>query len=1104
MFGCSLKRFRMRRQIQRPAPLKRRRSIPFWFRATTAMRFYLTLSGGSARQTAVLLLLTVCIVCGCADQKKQARLLVSSSLLHREASRHAEAIQDLNRALALNPQSSEAWYLRALSHAALSHSEDAVEDFEAAVRVNPDWDEAWLALGVARRADGEPALAIKALSEAIRLNPRMGAAYFDRAQAYAIINEPENSIDDLESALKVDPGNEAALMLHARLILQSRPEDAVADLTHLIARNQNNVDAWLLRGFARQAAGDIDRAIADMNIACRLKPDDYSPWLERGRMLREQGRLEDAISDLSSASKIGVTVPECQYELAMALIQAGRTEDAETSLGQALAADERHIDGRIARAELRVKRGAFELGMEDLDQLSALDLPEADRASLSRRIDINRLRALQAMNRQPEALELIATMLQKTADDADLLQMRADLLKSSNRPDEALDVYTHLISHNPRSEQFLMLRGTLHAESQHWDEAIADFSDVIERDPNSVNCLLARSAVYEQKSENALAVNDLTAAISSAPENVTVLRRRAALFEKMGESSAALSDWQKVVELEPGDIETARIVVQRLRSAGNLSSAVALLDGISKLQLDSLPAPLSLLRGELLLESGDTKAAETVLSRLAESDGNSTAVQILRARVAVVGNQDSVALSILSQIPESELMAEGFQLRGTVEFRQGQLAEAEASLTKSLALNPDNNPAQLLRAEIYQTQKDWKNAVADATAVLSRDGHSLAALKIRGVSAFEMKHFQDAIQDLENPALRPSDTPDLQWIRCQCLMEIDQKFRAREELNALLTNSPAHMQARLMRAKLAEHSGEFEVAVGDLSYLMKQQPNDGETRMLRGLLQHRRGLYAEAVADFTAVLETQPENADTHFRRALAYNQMSKTDLAIVDLKTCLELNPKLADAYYVQGNISAAAGKTQEAKESYQKAVETNPSYAAAWYNLGNLLFNESSLDAAVAAWTKAIEFQPNLFRAYNNRAAALVKLERSKEAIPDYEKATELSPGFARAWDNYAWLLATSEDPEIRDTTRAVSMAKKACELTSHTDWNCLSTLAAAYAEAGDMEQALTWARECEELAPEEEKAEIQLLVQAYQNNLGLRATSSTAVRANELQKK
>ena len=81
---------------------------------------------------------------------------------------------------------------------------------------------------------------------------------------------------------------------------------------------------------------------------------------------------------------------------------------------------------------------------------------------------------------------------------------------------------------------------------------------------------------------------------------------------------------------------------------------------------------------------------------------------------------------------------------------------------------------------------------------------------------------------------------------------------------------------------------------------------------------------------------------------------------------------------------------------------------------------------------------------------------------------------------------------------------MAKKACELTSHTDWNCLSTLAAAYAEAGDMEQALTWARKCEELAPEEEKAEIQLLVQAYQNNRGLRATSSTAVRANDLQKK
>ena len=107
---------------------------------------------------ALLAILFMISLNGCADQKKQARGLVQSALKHREAQRHAEAIQLLNRSIALDPALSEAWYLRGLSHAALKHEKDSIADLTAAVKLKPEWNEAWLALGVAQDSSGETAL----------------------------------------------------------------------------------------------------------------------------------------------------------------------------------------------------------------------------------------------------------------------------------------------------------------------------------------------------------------------------------------------------------------------------------------------------------------------------------------------------------------------------------------------------------------------------------------------------------------------------------------------------------------------------------------------------------------------------------------------------------------------------------------------------------------------------------------------------------------------------------------------------------------------------------------------------------------------------------
>ena len=79
------------------------------------------------------------------------------------------------------------------------------------------------------------------------------------------------------------------------------------------------------------------------------------------------------------------------------------------------------------------------------------------------------------------------------------------------------------------------------------------------------------------------------------------------------------------------------------------------------------------------------------------------------------------------------------------------------------------------------------------------------------------------------------------------------------------------------------------------------------------------------------------------------------------------------------------------------------------------------------------------------------------------------------AQCLQEMAWQLATHPLEAERDGEKAVAWAKEACELSDWSQPACLDTLAAAYAERGDFEQALKWAQEAVVALPDDVDAKI-----------------------------
>jgi predicted Zn-dependent protease len=102
---------------------------------------------------------------------------------------------------------------------------------------------------------------------------------------------------------------------------------------------------------------------------------------------------------------------------------------------------------------------------------------------------------------------------------------------------------------------------------------------------------------------------------------------------------------------------------------------------------------------------------------------------------------------------------------------------------------------------------------------------------------------------------------------------------------------------------------------------------------------------------------------------------------------------------------------------------------------------------------------------------------LQRSRaQAVMDrFRQAAARNPDSPLALNNLACLLATSSDPSMRNGEESVRLAEKACELTQYNNSSTLSTLAAAYAEAGRFDDAVTVAEKSCALAASRGEATI-----------------------------
>ncbi len=204
-------------------------------------------------------------------------------------------------------------------------------------------------------------------------------------------------------------------------------------------------------------------------------------------------------------------------------------------------------------------------------------------------------------------------------------------------------------------------------------------------------------------------------------------------------------------------------------------------------------------------------------------------------------------------------------------------------------------------------------------------------------------------------------------------------------------------------------------------------------------------------------------------------------------------VTPANASAHFTLGLGFEHAGDTNRALVCYRTAKSIEPQNFQNRRRLASLLGQQGQFAAAAAEYESLLADEPTEYLDHLGLAGLLAAQGRADESLVQLNETVRLNPDCAEALNNLAWALATSPRADVRDGPRAVLLAQHACELTRFRKTIFIGTLAAAQAEAGKFDDALTTAQTACKLANQNGETNLlqrnQELLERYRQHQAVR---------------
>ena len=257
------------------------------------------------------------------------------------------AIKNFQQVVRLTPGAEPGHLMLGFVLARLGRTKEAIVELEKALALNPNDTDARTNLALAYEQTGAPAKAIQnflKLEEAAHAQGHSlpAAVLVVYARSLAATKQWNAATTKMQAAIAADPQNAELHDEFGTLYVQHRDwPEAQREFAEAIRLKPTFAVAHMHLGVALRAL-DPAAGLAELEEAYRLAPQSALTALELGKGLALDGKDEEAIPLLQHALELAPNLTDASYQLALAYQRSGRVPDAISLLKKVIAAEPRN------------------------------------------------------------------------------------------------------------------------------------------------------------------------------------------------------------------------------------------------------------------------------------------------------------------------------------------------------------------------------------------------------------------------------------------------------------------------------------------------------------------------------------------------------------------------------------------------------------------------------------------------------------------------------------------------------------------------------------------------------------------------------------------
>jgi len=376
---------------------------------------------------------------------------------------------------------------------------------------------------------------ITKLPEALELQLALG-------QLYESMQQPDAALVTYEQIGTIKPKTPTDLAARNRIaairIQQNNPDEAKAVIAAILADEQDNSDALMMRAAFSYMEKEFDDATADLRTILRTLPDSERALLLLARSHNAGNSSALAQDAYRRLIELNPSHSVASTELAELLAQSGNIPKAEEVLREQLAAAPE--DRRAASSLIQALLLQGDVEAAETEARTMLDL--GDDTGLA---DFQLGRVLQARQSSQQAIAAYKTALEKNPEAPEPLQGLVTIFTNEGQSEKAIAFLLDHLEQYPTQLPPRMLLATVYAKQGEIESAAELFEETISLQPNATRAYAALAALYPNDSARRRSIYKRS--VDANPQDLISNIMLAGEYERNNQTEDAISIYEKIL-----------------------------------------------------------------------------------------------------------------------------------------------------------------------------------------------------------------------------------------------------------------------------------------------------------------------------------------------------------------------------------------------------------------------------------------------------------------------------------------------------------------------------------------------------------------------------